>query len=75
MDTINCQFVIEGHQKWLPMELKIEGDKYYVVLHFDKNTQKETTLELDAALVDKPHDGLATWNYRGQIFVSQNHNK
>ena len=73
METINCPVIINGHQTWLPMELRFDDDKYFIVLHFDKKTQKETLFELDASLVDKPHDGLATWNYRGQIYVSLSH--
>jgi hypothetical protein len=69
MPSINCQVVIEGRQTWWPLQLRIENDKYFVVI--GRDSKKEDILfEIDQSLCDKPHDGQAAWNYRGILHVS-----
>ena len=69
--TINCTVIIEGHTVIWPLELEEKDGKYFAIILFDKKTRKKEPIELYAALVEKPHGGLATWNYRGSIVVSE----
>jgi hypothetical protein len=75
MPTILCPVIINKKQGTYPMELKITDNRYFIVLKFDLASQEETLLELDASLVSKPTGDLPTWNYKGQITVSESHNK